>query len=172
MKRIAQSIHKKRSSSSADPDTSEKDEVSISKKKEPSLTLRAVHDRIYDWMERFTEITNERPLDREKLEASIESFYAKDFILMRPSGNPLDRNGMVRMFESQKMSEFTHDMIAIESTKILPPGNAASMVFKSEQCFVYEGKSNQDYAAWTAVLIIEDGEIKITNLHRSAGIPR
>jgi hypothetical protein len=70
------------------------------------------------------------------------------------------------------MSEFTHDMIAIESTKILPPGNAASMVFESEQCFFYEGKSNQDYAAWTAVLIIEDGEIKITNLHRSAGIPR
>lgn len=171
MKRITQSIRKKGSSSSAASEACEKDvRPSASGKEEPSLTLRAVHDRIYDWMERFTEITNERPLDREKLNACIESFYAKDFILMRPSGNPLNRNGMVRMFESQKMTEFTHAMIAIESTKIFPPGNAASMVFKSEQCFVFEGKSNQDYVAWTAVLMIEDGEIKITNLHRSAGI--
>uniref|UniRef100_A0A7S3P8C0 Uncharacterized protein n=1 Tax=Amphora coffeiformis TaxID=265554 RepID=A0A7S3P8C0_9STRA len=133
------------------------------------LNQKNVYDFIWQYMEDITEVAQN---PSEKAWANFwDKNHTKDYILIRPSGNPLDLKGAIAMFETGDITNFSDAMVAVESLKILGDGLVATMVFKSEQLFNYKGSQEDDLVTWTAVLVADQDlqQPKITNIHRSPG---
>ena len=135
------------------------------------LTERSVYDWIWEYNEQFTE-TSQYSVPSHPQHAIWntfwETYHTPDYILVRPSGNSLDRQGIKAMFETGHITGFCEEVMAVESIKILAP-QVAVAVYKTEQIFYYQGKKEEDFATWTSVLVIHEGKPKITNIHRSTG---
>lgn len=133
------------------------------------LTQKIVYDFIWQYMDDFTNVAQD---PSAKAWAQFwDRNHAKDYVLVRPSGNPLDLKGLITMFETKDITDFSDSVVAVESLKILGDGTVATMIFKSEQIFNYKGSQEDDVATWTAVLVADQDlhQPKITNIHRSTG---
>lgn len=133
------------------------------------LDEKNVYDFIWQYMEDFTDVA-QKPTSEEWTKF-WERNHTKDYILIRPSGNPLDLKGLIDMFVSGDIKDFSDTMVAVESIKIFADGAIAVMVFKSEQIFVYKGKQEEDTTTWTVVLVADQivQQPRITNIHRATG---
>ena len=133
------------------------------------LTNKIVNDFIWQYMEEFTE--NAQQPSAESWKKFWDKHHTEDYILIRPSGNPLSLDGLIDMFQSGDITNFSDSVVAVESIKILGDGAVATMVFKSEQIFNYKGNDCDDIATWTVVLVTdqEQQRPRITNIHRAPG---
>lgn len=133
------------------------------------LDEKNVYDFIWQYMEDFTEIAQNT--SSKAWTRFWERNHTKDYIYIRPSGNPLDMKGYMEMFESGDIQEFSDTMVAVESIKLFADGEVAVMVFKSEQIFEFRGTLEEDLVTWTVVLVADQcaQRPRITNIHRATG---
>ena len=119
--------------------------------------------------------------DKEQIVPLLENFTAsecygeflleygtKDFIFIRPSGNPINASGFLKMRTSGDLKNGYTDIKEIHKLEFLS-GNVAMCVFTLRSSFVYKGIQNSDLATVTTILKKLNTEWKISWMHRSSG---
>ena len=119
--------------------------------------------------------------DEEKIIQLIENFTAndygeflldnatKDFLFIRPSGNPIDALGFVKMKTSGELScDGYTDIKKIHKLEFLSD-DVAMYVFTLRTSFVYKDIQNSDLATVTAILKKINNQWKFSWMHRSSG---
>ena len=119
--------------------------------------------------------------DEEKIIQLFENFTAndfgeflidnatKDFLFIRPSGNPIDASGFIKMRESGDLSHDGYcDVKKIRKLEFLSD-EVAMCVFTLRTSFVYKDIQNSDLATVTAILKKINNQWKLSWMHRSSG---
>ena len=119
--------------------------------------------------------------DEEKIIQLIENFTAndygeflldnatKDFLFIRPSGNPIDALGFIKMKTSGELScDGYADVKKIRKLEFLSD-DVAMCVFTLRTSFVYKDIQNSDLATVTAILKKINNQWKFSWMHRSSG---
>ena len=93
----------------------------------------------------------------------------KDFLFIRPSGNPIDALGFIKMKTSGELScDGYTDIKKIRKLEFL--SNDVSMcVFTLRSSFVYKDIQNSDLATVTTILKKINNQWKFSWMHRSSG---
>ena len=119
--------------------------------------------------------------DEEKIIQLLENFTAedfgefllnnatKDFLFIRPSGNPIDASGFIAMRTSGDLSSDGYtDIKKIRKLEFLSD-DLAMCVFTLRSSFVYKDIQNSDLATVTAILKKINNQWKLSWMHRSSG---
>ena len=119
--------------------------------------------------------------DEEKIIQLLENFTAndygefllnnatKDFLFIRPSGNPIDALGFIQMRTSGELSRDGYtDIKKIRKLEFLSD-DAAMCVFTLRSSFVYKDVQNTDLATVTAIMKKINKQWKFSWMHRSSG---
>ena len=120
-------------------------------------------------------------IDEEKIIQLIDNFTAndygeflldnatKDFLFIRPSGNPIDALGFIKMKTSGELScDGYTDVKKIRKLEFLSD-DVAMCVFTLRTSFVYKDIQNSDLATVTAILKKINNQWKFSWMHRSSG---
>ena len=93
----------------------------------------------------------------------------KDFLFIRPSGNPIDASGFIKMRTSGDLScDGYTDVKKIHKLEFLSD-NVAMCVFTLRSSFVYKDVQNTDLATLTAIIKKINNQWKLSWMHRSSG---
>jgi len=93
----------------------------------------------------------------------------KDFLFIRPSGNPIDALGFIKMRTSGDLScDGYTDIKKIRKLEFLSD-DVAMCVFTLRSSFVYKDIQNTDLATVTAILKKINNQWKLSWMHRSSG---
>ena len=93
----------------------------------------------------------------------------KDFLFIRPSGNPIDASGFIKMVTSGDLSfDGYTDIKKIHKFEFLSD-DIAMCVFTLRSSFVYKDIQNSDLATVTAILKKIHNQWKLSWMHRSSG---
>ena len=93
----------------------------------------------------------------------------KDFLFIRPSGNPIDALGFIKMKTSGELScDGYTDVQKIRRLEFLSD-DVAMCVFTLRSSFVYKEIQNSDLATVTAILKKINNQWKLSWMHRSSG---
>ena len=119
--------------------------------------------------------------DEEKIIQLLENFTAgdygeflldnatKDFLFIRPSGNPIDALGFMKMKTSGDLScDGYTDIKKIRKLEFLSD-EVAMCIFTLRSSFVYKNIQNSDLATVTAIIKKINNQWKISWMHRSSG---
>tara|TARA_Y100000994_G_scaffold91401_1_gene75515 strand:- start:120 stop:521 length:402 start_codon:yes stop_codon:yes gene_type:complete len=119
--------------------------------------------------------------DEEKIIQLLENFTAedfgefllnnatKDFLFIRPSGNPIDASGFIKMRTSGDLScDGYTDIKKIRKLEFLS-NDVAMCVFTLRSSFVYKDIQNSDLATVTAILKKINIQWKLSWMQRSTG---
>ena len=119
--------------------------------------------------------------DEEKIIQLLENFTAgdygeflldnatKDFLFIRPSGNPIDALGFIKMRTSGDLScDGYTDIKKIRKLEFFSD-DVAMCVFTLRSSFVYKDIQNSDLATVTAILKKINNQWKLSWMHRSSG---
>ena len=119
--------------------------------------------------------------NEEKIIQLLENFTAgdygeflldnatKDFLFIRPSGNPIDALGFIKMKTSGDLScDGYTDIKKIRKLEFLSD-DVAMFVFTLRTSFVYKDIQNSDLATVTAILKKINNQWKLSWMHRSTG---
>ena len=119
--------------------------------------------------------------DEEKIIQLIDNFTAndygefllnnatKDFLFIRPSGNPIDASGFIKMKTSGDLScDGYTDIKKIRKLEFLSD-NVAMCVFTLRSSFVYKDIQNSDLATVTSIIKKINNQWKLSWMHRSSG---
>ena len=119
--------------------------------------------------------------DKDKIIELLEGFSAndygefllenstKDFLFIRPSGNPIDASGFIKMRTSGDLSfDGYTDVKKIHKLEFLSD-NVALCVFTLRSSFVYKDVQNTDLATLTAIIKKINNQWKFSWMHRSSG---
>ena len=119
--------------------------------------------------------------DEEKIISLLENFTAsdygeflldnatKDFLFIRPSGNPIDALGFIKMKTSGELScDGYTDIKKIRKLEFFSD-DVAMCVFTLRTSFVYKDIQNSDLATVTAILKKINNQWKFSWMHRSSG---
>ena len=119
--------------------------------------------------------------DEEKIIQLLDNFTAndygeflldnatKDFLFIRPSGNPIDASGFMRMVTSGDLScDGYTDVKKIHKLEFFSD-DVAMCVFSLRSYFVYKDIQNSDLATVTAIIKKINNQWKISWMHRSSG---
>ena len=119
--------------------------------------------------------------DEEKIIQLLDNFTAndfgefllnnatKDFLFIRPSGNPIDALGFIEMRTSGDLSSDGYtDIQKIRKLEFLS-NDAAMCVFTLRSSFVYKDVQNTDLATVTAIIKKINNQWKLSWMHRSSG---
>ena len=106
----------------------------------------------------------------ESLRVLGEKYFREDYQFIRPSGNPISREGLLMVLQHD-FKIISYKLISIDSISFLAAGKAAVVVFSSEHIFEYKGIPAEDHCVMTCILELTGGEIKIVHEHRSSGTP-
>ena len=96
-------------------------------------------------------------------------YHTPDFLFIRPSGNPLNLEGVMKQLSKGEITNYEEDVIMVDSIKLLGEQSTAVIVYRSETRFSYLGKTVEDTRTNTIVLVWHDGKPKITSIQRSMG---
>jgi hypothetical protein len=109
---------------------------------------------------------------KECLETFFRHYCIPDIRWMRPSGNPIDLDGLIQLFTGELKVEKMW-LVSVDSIQILAGGLAAVVTITSDQTFFYHGVHNGDRAVISSILeVVNHGrEIKIVHEHRTSGQP-
>ena len=69
-------------------------------------------------------------------------FFTRNFVLVRPSGNPLDRDGFVGMLSNGFVTDLEESIVSLDDVRVLGGGHTAIVVYTSDQKFKYKGTKN------------------------------
>ena len=93
----------------------------------------------------------------------------EDFLFIRPSGNPIDDLGFIKMKTSGELScDGYTDIQKIRKFEFLSD-DVAMCVFTLRSSFVYKDIQNSDLATVTAILKKINNQWKFSWMHRSSG---
>ena len=93
----------------------------------------------------------------------------KDFLFIRPSGNPIDALGFIKMKTRGELScDGYTDIKKIRKLEFLSD-DVAMCVFTLRSSFVYKDIQNSDLATVTAILKKINNQWKFSWMHRSSG---
>ena len=93
----------------------------------------------------------------------------KDFLFIRPSGNPIDALGFIKIKTSGELScDGYTDIKKIRKLEFLSD-DVAMCVFTLRTSFVYKDIQNSDLATVTAILKKINNQWKFSWMHRSSG---
>ena len=92
----------------------------------------------------------------------------KDFIFIRPSGNPINASGFLEMRTSGDLKGGYTDIKKIHKLEFLSD-KVAMCVFTLRSSFVYKSIQNSDLATVTAIFKKINHEWKVSWMHRSSG---
>ena len=93
----------------------------------------------------------------------------KDFLFIRPSGNPIDALGFIEMRTSGDLScDGYTDVKKIRKLEFLSD-DVAMCVFTLRSSFVYKDIQNSDLATVTAILKKINNQWKLSWMQRSSG---
>ena len=93
----------------------------------------------------------------------------KDFLFIRPSGNPIDALGFIKMRTSGDLScDGYTDIKKIRKLEFLSD-DVAMCVFTLRSSFVYKDIQNSDLATVTAILKKINNQWKLSWMQRSSG---
>ena len=93
----------------------------------------------------------------------------KDFLFIRPSGNPIDALGFIKMRTSGDLScDGYTDIKKIRKLEFFSD-DVAMCVFTLRSSFVYKDIQNSDLATVTAILKKINNQWKLSWMHRSSG---
>ena len=118
--------------------------------------------------------------DEEKIIQLLDNFTAndygeflldnatKDFLFIRPSGNPIDASGFIKMRTSGDVSAGYCDVKKIHKLELLSV-DVALWVFTLRSSFVYKNVQNSDLATVTSIIKKINTQWKLSWMHRSSG---
>ncbi len=119
--------------------------------------------------------------DEEKIIQLLDNFTAndygeflldnatKDFLFIRPSGNPIDALGFIKMKTSGDLSfDGYTDVKKIRKLEFLSD-EVAMCVFTLRSSFIYKDIQNSDLATVTAILKKINNQWKLSWMQRSSG---
>ena len=92
----------------------------------------------------------------------------EDFLFIRPSGNPIDVMGFIKMRTSGDLLDGYCDIQKIHKLEFFS-SYAAICVFSLRSSFVYKGVQNSDIATITAIIKKNKNQWKFSWMHRSSG---
>ena len=98
----------------------------------------------------------------------LAKYATKDFIFVRPSGNPINASGFTEMRASGDLQHGYTDVKKIHKLEFLSD-KVAMCVFSLRSSFVYKNIQNSDLATVTAILKKLNNEWKISWMQRSSG---
>lgn len=140
------------------------------------LTEERVRSFMVDYYEDFHSIfqTHRHSSVMEKKDcftAFCEHYYTPNFLFVRPSGNPLNLEGFIKV-NSEDIVGIRIALVSIESIQIMAGGMAAAVVYTADQEFEYKGHPNSDRTVITGLIHIgSNGEVQIGHEHRCVGKP-
>ena len=91
----------------------------------------------------------------------------KDFLAVRPSGNPITAQGLVGMFNSKDLVAESSELVKTHKIEIF--GDIAYAVFTLNEIFSYKGNQNKDLSTYTCIFKNENGTWKYSWMQRSQG---
>ena len=119
--------------------------------------------------------------NEEKIIQFLENFTAgdfgefllenatKDFLFIRPSGNPIDASGFIEMRTSGDLScDGYTDVKKIRKLEFFSD-DVAMCVFTLRSSFVYKDIQNSDLATVTTIIKKINNQWKLSWMHRSSG---
>ena len=119
--------------------------------------------------------------DEEKIIQLIDNFTAndygeflinnatKDFLFIRPSGNPIDALGFIKMRSSGDLScDGYTDVQKIRKLEFLSD-EVTMCIFTLRSSFIYKDIQNSDLATVTAIIKKINNQWKFSWMHRSSG---
>ena len=119
--------------------------------------------------------------DKDKIIELLEGFSAndygefllenstKDFLFIRPSGNPIDASGFIEMRTSGDLScDGYTDIKKIRKLEFFS-ADVAMCIFTLRTSFIYKDIQNSDLATVTAILKKINNQWKLSWMHRSSG---
>ena len=92
----------------------------------------------------------------------------KDFLFIRPSGNPIDADGFKKMTLRGDVIDNYSEIIDIEKLEFLSD-ISAMCVFIMRENFEYKGINNDDVAIYTSILKKINNQWMFSFIHRSSG---
>jgi hypothetical protein len=131
----------------------------------PDLVTALLHD-FYDDLN-----SNIDSKSRECWKSLYQKYHAPDYSMVRPSGNPIHSEGFIDLFCCEDIRLFKFELVSVQQVRILAQGMVAVVVYTVDQVFSYKGALQQDRAVLSCVLEEIEGDIKITQEHRSSGKP-
>ena len=103
--------------------------------------------------------------------ALYEKYHTHSFVQIRPSGNPIDSGGFIKMFCGNDIIMIGFDIVRIEDVKILAQGMVAVVTYTVDQKFIFKGDLREDRVVYTCVTEEVEGTIRIQHEQRSSGQP-
>ena len=91
----------------------------------------------------------------------------KDFLAVRPSGNPISAEGLVGMFDSKDLIAESSELVKTHKIEIY--GEIAYAVFTLNEIFSYKRNQNKDLSTYTCIFKNEKGTWKYSWMQRSQG---
>ena len=92
----------------------------------------------------------------------------KDFLFIRPSGNPIDALGFEKMTLCGDVIDNYSEIIDIQKLEFFSNVNAMC-VFTMREHFEYKGINNDDLAIYTLILKKKNNKWMFSFIHRSSG---
>ena len=108
---------------------------------------------------------------RDRFDEFWNKFYQPDTEFIRPSGNPLDREGFAAMFANDDISEYTSQFVDVNSAKLRAGGQIAVATCTQREMFKYKGTPNDDLAKFSYVLEKGAQGWRVVHAHRATGQP-
>jgi len=91
----------------------------------------------------------------------------EDCVFVRPTGNPLSKEGWVQMMNNDAVTVESSELMTINKLRIT--GYMAYVCYTSKSKFTYKGTENDDVSVFTSVLEKSDGRWQVIHGQRSTG---
>ena len=118
--------------------------------------------------------------DSQQLEALIQGFSdrgqnktflpantTKDFLAIRPSGNPISAEDLAGMYDNADLVIEHSELVKIHRLEVYPDWSFAAFTLK--EAFSYKGEGNNDLSTYSLIFKKIDGNWKISWMQRSQG---
>lgn len=133
------------------------------------LTRESVTALLHDFCDDLT--SNARSKSRECWSAFYEKYHSPDYLMIRPSGNPIPSSGFTDMFCTEDCQVICLKMVNVDSLQLMAAGLVAVVTYTVDQRFIYMRELHEDRVCLTCVMEEQEGEIHICHEHRSTGQP-
>ena len=139
-------------------------------------------DMLGEWVEAPPEISSLRPVnfssDEEVIRSIVRDMCDVDYtvgfrhmhddcVFIRPSGNPLDKNGWKQMMTATDVTVESNELVSINKLQVV--GDMAYVCYTAHGKFNYKGTPNDDVAVLTSVLKKVNGVWMVVMGQRSTG---
>lgn len=132
------------------------------------LTEARIRCHLSDFIEDIDSLKGRGTEDAWKL--LFDKYISDDYVLVRPSGNPAERNYMVKLW-TVDIQLVSRKLVSIDNIQMLAGGKVAVVLYTADHIFLYKGTYNEDRAVLSCVMELQGDAVKIVHEHRTRGIP-